>query len=316
MPRVLDANSVYCEMRTHYALFSLVFVFFFAASSSSSHTRLDFAPTSIFYRTIPRSTYNTSVLSHYLIEKRVQDKIGTANRRSTRNGWRLNLDGEEQEPLLVGALFDLVEEFYRTALKELGWRKTTKDELGVYIKGWANILDRGGLNVRHNHPNCHLSGVFYAKAPIGAGKLRIYSPQRFPDSMDNVNPDTVVEVPLRFPNRLSSSMIDLRIEDGLLVLFPAYLVHEVIANEAQEERISVAFNILPLLNDTQRAAEASVEEQVANRVDEAEAVAVVGEQLGEATLTFGSIARVDMRAWAMDPHKFSKGSDRESSAQQ
>ena len=64
------------------------------------------------------------------------------------------------------------------------------------MQSWINIHGNGGENVVHNHPNCHMSAVYYVSTPKGCGRLRLYSPRRFPASMDNVNPDMVKEVAL------------------------------------------------------------------------------------------------------------------------
>ena len=275
----------------------------------ATHARLEFNPTSIWTTHIPATALNTTQLSQVLLDLRRQQPLGTRNQRSTRGGWRYNLDDvDRNNPPLFLALIQTVKQFYKTAVQELGWdpRIMLSDDT-IHMKSWGNIHDRGGYNVRHNHPNCHLSGIFYAQTPPGAGLLRLYSPQRFPDSMDDVTPEHVVQIPLAMGgNRLSSNAIDVTPEPGLLVLFPSYLVHEVVASTADSARISFAFNIVPLFEDVGVAFDAP------NRGSGSGSGSGVvgGETKGtcanastQTTLAFSRTSRVDMRAWAMGPKK-------------
>ena len=74
--------------------------------------------------------------------------------------------------------------------------------------------------------------------------------------MDSVNPEMRKRhVPLTKGSPLTSASLEMRIEPGLVVLFPSYLEHKVVPYDpvATEEadvpqRISVAFNIMPHLD--------------------------------------------------------------------
>ena len=123
--------------------------------------------------------------------------------------------------------------------------------------------------------------------------------------MDDVTPEHVVHIPLAVGgNRLSSNAIDVTPEPGLLVLFPSYLVHEVVASAADSARISFAFNIVPRFEDVGV-------ETVAPNPGSAAAVGgshdikegTCANASTQAALAFGRTSRVDMRAWAMGSKK-------------
>jgi len=107
---------------------------------------------------------------------------------------------------------------------------------GLRLYGWANVTRPGGYNRVHNHAASMWSGVYYVD----------------PGSPDASFPDSGV---LEFVDpRLGSSMVttpgrpfggNLRVvpEEGLMVLFPSWLMHFVNPFEGTGERISISFNL-------------------------------------------------------------------------
>ena len=77
-----------------------------------------------------------------------------------------------------------------------------------------------------------MSGVFYVSCPEGCGKIRFFDPR------PNVNtaPD------MRYYNDANTHHWFAPVENTL-IMFPAWLEHDVEPNQSQEERISISFNI-------------------------------------------------------------------------
>jgi len=97
---------------------------------------------------------------------------------------------------------------------------------------WINLFDQNDFIGWHDHgyqPNT-CSGVFYASAPQGCGKIIFKSP----------NPYGIT-----FPNRSDnySNIISCEVKDNMLILFPSWLLHKVEPNRIKEKRISLAFNL-------------------------------------------------------------------------
>jgi uncharacterized protein (TIGR02466 family) len=100
---------------------------------------------------------------------------------------------------------------------------------------WANIGFPGSQHSAHAHPNNYLSGVYYVAAPPGGNTITFIDPRPQAGVMvppgDQMSPRTAQKVTL-----------DVR--PGSLLLFPAWLFHSVDQNRADEERMSVAFNLM------------------------------------------------------------------------
>ena len=110
---------------------------------------------------------------------------------------------------------------------------TKHDE--VKITGcWANISPPGSGHDSHMHPNNFLSAVYYVAVPPGGHRVTFWDPR---------HQIRILAPPIREPNVHNSDHATLQVEEGMLVLFPSWLVHSVPVNEGEESRISISFNI-------------------------------------------------------------------------
>lgn len=100
---------------------------------------------------------------------------------------------------------------------------------------WANVNPAGSPHAAHTHPNNFLSGVYYLHAPSGGDSISFHDPR----------PQTNIITPrVRQKNQHNARQINVAAKSGRLVLFPAWFHHSVLPNQSQEERISIAFNIM------------------------------------------------------------------------
>mgnify|MGYP003625167835 CR=1 FL=1 len=100
---------------------------------------------------------------------------------------------------------------------------------------WANINSRGGFNDVHTHGNAFLSGVYYVKVPKNSGNLRFTDPR--PQS-NLIVPQREGETDMDHWNQ-----IEFNGEIGQVLIFPAYVPHQVLINHSEDMRISISFNI-------------------------------------------------------------------------
>ena len=92
---------------------------------------------------------------------------------------------------------------------------------------WVNVMKPGGTHSGHIHPHSIVSGTFYVAVPPGSGALKLEDP-RLPMLMAApARPDTFVYA---------------EPAEGTVFLWESWLRHEVPANAARKERISVSFN--------------------------------------------------------------------------
>ena len=103
------------------------------------------------------------------------------------------------------------------------------------LTAWAVVMDTGGHQAEHIHSAAWVSGVYYVQLPnIGnladqgqAGWIEFGRPQ--PGFRCKVEPDVK----------------SLQPEEGLMILFPSYFYHGTMPIETEEQRISIAFDVIP-----------------------------------------------------------------------
>jgi len=111
---------------------------------------------------------------------------------------------------------------------DLGRRKLKLDSL------WVNVLKPGAAHSGHIHPHSVLSGTVYVATPPGASALKLEDP-RLPLMMAAPPRRRDADEGLR-------SFVYLTPEPGTVLMWESWLRHEVPANAAKTERISISFN--------------------------------------------------------------------------
>lgn len=98
---------------------------------------------------------------------------------------------------------------------------------------WVNLNERGDRNGTHVHPITSFSGTIYIQVDENTGKIRFhndYNPlKHYPVRLDDTNVfhQTVTYTP----------------KNGMIVIFPAWVPHDVLESESDMTRISMSFNI-------------------------------------------------------------------------
>jgi uncharacterized protein (TIGR02466 family) len=149
--------------------------------------------------------------------------------RTVRQGWNSE-DMSVLERAEFAPLQDAVRAACTAALGEMG-----QGERRFYLQSWINLHDRGGFNFLHMHEGSLLSGSFYLQVPPGSGEFVFRDPR--PGVIHGYVKGGV-------PN--GHADVHLRPNEGLLVLFPCWMEHYVEPHDADEPRITIAFNANPL----------------------------------------------------------------------
>lgn len=131
-------------------------------------------------------------------------------------------------------------------LDRLGFERT---QLAVHLQRcWPVVSEPGQLVGRHHHPNAHLSGVYYLNGD-GSGRsgcLRLFAPSQ----PNELIPGMAVGHggPIRRGDdramAWNSPWFDLAPQAGRLVLFPASVDHAVLANDDEDSRFSLSFDLV------------------------------------------------------------------------
>jgi uncharacterized protein (TIGR02466 family) len=111
------------------------------------------------------------------------------------------------------------------------WRM---DQHSLVIEAWANINGKGAHNLLHSHANCFLSGCYYIDMPDGGGNFVYRDPR---------SQAYAYKPPYTDDARRASEMRSITPVPGMLLMFPAWLLHGVLANTGDSDRVSVAFNV-------------------------------------------------------------------------
>lgn len=103
------------------------------------------------------------------------------------------------------------------------------------IHAWGTRLRSTDVAEHHYHQHAWVSGVYYARVPAALNSAR----DGFPGWIEFCRFQQYSERPVE------SEFMVIRPEEGLMVLFPAYLYHRVVPFEGTDWRVSLAFNIIP-----------------------------------------------------------------------
>jgi uncharacterized protein (TIGR02466 family) len=111
---------------------------------------------------------------------------------------------------------------------DLGGRRLKLDSL------WVNVLKPSGAHSGHIHPHSVISGTLYLDLPPGSGALKLEDPR-------------LARMMARPPLRADAPDDDRQFvyvapQPGTLLMWESWLRHEVVANAAKSERVSVSFN--------------------------------------------------------------------------
>lgn len=148
-----------------------------------------------------------------------------SNLASNRKGWQSHsFEGGD----INEKLYELFEHSLSTVIK---------GKISIY-NYWININGKGAYNVEHDHPQAHLSGVYYVRCPKNSGVIVFENPFSFKafDELSSYNEGFV-------QRNAQHKAIYVQPKDGLLLIFPAHLRHQVLENNSDEERISISFNL-------------------------------------------------------------------------
>ena len=116
------------------------------------------------------------------------------------------------------------------------------------LQGWANVNRLGDYHDPHNHPHAYLSGTYYLRVPASRATRRNRADLR-PGCITFYDPRVTNMGALR-DDPQSAPELTVSPEAGMILMWPAYLMHFVHPNLSEEPRISVSYNLM--VKDTQK----------------------------------------------------------------
>ena len=113
---------------------------------------------------------------------------------------------------------------------ELGW-DLVGHELRI-TSLWAHLTQPGKGTQLHHHLPSHLSCVYYLATPEGSGKLRFLDDRKH----------RVLEPVSRNNHEVTRRGVEVEPTEGLMVVFPSSVEHQVGENDSSERRVSLSMN--------------------------------------------------------------------------
>jgi uncharacterized protein (TIGR02466 family) len=99
---------------------------------------------------------------------------------------------------------------------------------------WVNIMPNRVMHGSHIHPLSFISGTYYVKTPPGASQIKFEDPRLAA---------FMAAPPRKAKHRPESRQhVGYQPVAGNVILFESWLRHEVAANAADDDRISISFN--------------------------------------------------------------------------
>lgn len=113
------------------------------------------------------------------------------------------------------------------------------------FSGWGVVLESGGYQAPHGHPESLFSGVVYLQVPTGAeNRSHRHAPGSLCFYGDGVREASGLDSRSQAHELATLSFLPQR---GDVILFPSYLWHGTVPFVSDEQRICLAFNVVPRL---------------------------------------------------------------------
>jgi len=183
--------------------------------------------TPVWYFDIPieEVNYNKVANECYLERSKSEGRV-----QSNQNGWQSDNIYDTSEIPNISNLIKTIEMYSKNIFQDYGVKKEINLEID---SSWININFPGSYNTYHIHPNCALSGIYYANAPKNSGSIIMHN---------NSIMGFINESYLDATNKDTYRTVTYEPINGRVIIFPPWLPHSVETNNSNEDRVSIAFN--------------------------------------------------------------------------
>ena len=169
-------------------------------------------------------------LVDFVYKAREEDSYGV--QYSNQGGWQSEPEYCNFDNILLSTISKTIKPYFENDVLNMS-REIVFDGM------WININGKGNYNSSHNHPCCHMAGVFWINTPKNCGTFECQSPHNFNMAGE------IMRYTEDFQMRTNSyPSWFFTPQEGKILIFPASLMHKVEANQSDENRISSSFNLL------------------------------------------------------------------------
>ncbi|HBE72414.1 MAG TPA: hypothetical protein DDW52_30125 [Planctomycetaceae bacterium] len=137
-------------------------------------------------------------------------------------------------------LVDFIRRSLATAVSVANNQEHAPEKLDIqFVDSWYHITNGGGFHDAHVHDGCSWCGIYYLQtgdAGRGQGRAAPNGGSRFycPFTQGGAYRD--------YGNKYLKAAIDAPVREGMLLIFPSYLLHSGLPYQGEQDRIVLAFN--------------------------------------------------------------------------
>jgi len=176
---------------------------------------------------------NLDGLVKFSLDKKIEDKQGRS--LSNLGGWQSNDLKNTDNHMDISML----KQYILNNVKDLQKKYSIREEaIPVIDNLWININEKGNYNLKHIHPHCFFSGVFYIQCDEKLPSKLVF----FHPAYDIMQYDWKDSLYNKYVEN-NSHIWKIIPKSNSLILFPSWLQHSVEPNPSAKTRISISFNI-------------------------------------------------------------------------
>lgn len=173
--------------------------------------------TSIWIDNVVSDVYTDVIKIKELVGSRVVSNIG---------GWQSPSYRHINDCKFIAPLVDQITQRLASIYQQYGILTPP-----LLLNYWFNINQQNDYNILHRHPRSKFSVVYYVSVPEESGNLVFKRPDLLGDYIE-----------ADIANERNSQYYYIKAKEHKLVIFPAYLEHQVEQNQSTQDRVSIAFN--------------------------------------------------------------------------
>jgi len=183
---------------------------------------IDIFKTSIYKTSLENKEYINYFINLLNNQRKLSDKNIVSNIGGFQSKSLNIIDENIKKNLFIKPALEYIKQF----------NKDYKIELSSF---WINSNNKNDYNLLHNHDDSNISGVYYIKAPENSGRIVFQN-----GDLTKMNSNN--QYCFDDANFYSRYFVPVKQYD--LILFSSETFHYVEPNRSNEERISVAFNLI------------------------------------------------------------------------
>ena len=179
--------------------------------------------TPIWHTNILNEHINNEIVDHILQKSKNEPGVG-----------KTNVGGWQSDSIVKDSKFSPLFSEINKIIENLDL-KINKIEIS---QAWCNVNNKNDWNVIHNHGWYNLSAIYFAKKPENSGKLGIRDPRAILTSTWGGWANKIYNM----YNENCIIYLNSKVRD--LIIFPSFLDHYVTPSDSDEERITIAVDIM------------------------------------------------------------------------